>query len=1474
MLVLGEPSSSIESRKTMPKRLVIFQLPLPSMRLVKQSALELATPRRNQQATLSLFRLTQPSTPALTLSLELLTAAVAVVTRPRFSSRLAISTTSSLPPREQSIHLTGEYSFSLSSSDIVANGNGYNGTFALAESEDFDYWIETTTFTENADSAIEPVLTTTTSTGEYSYRPTSGAPGELATVTGADVILPFNYTETIHNETWVNNSDFKAINTDVQTGTRSSSVEEYSLYNETTTHSGNISTANNSTSVASSVVTDASASFDGNYTTTLDYVTNYEEEGYEQGSEASTQNLHYDGSVHAETTFGLDEIETVFDLQDNLVSSFTQVGSGTAGDTPLGETLQFQDEQWGLYDSQNNIIPTGEGEQETWKFQTKGRIESRSSIAGTAKQQISNHLNSLDAAFSTYNHAYIEGTASSSASYLESNGASSSERYDGSAQSNLTFTSEATTNEQGIVQSVGDRYTLTGKGDVDFTGSFTSNASLHGNSNSEDDNQTVALSQTNRSGAVASLASDVQYDFIRTNQGDWNDADFNTTLSTQASVGNSSRGTVTTKVTEDNLYPETTPIQNNEATTYVLAVTHNGTFVNDTREGTPLGGTHIGSGHVTRYEQTTNRDTVFAAIADQRDELANEPLYLGLLASGGCSLEKSISSVTDKEEYDYSDTNGAVTREGNFSNQTEFSNDRIDRRNFSDDDTSYSYREDTGRRSNSDTDGTFTDSTGGATPNSYHADTAIDQAQEAFRATQSKFSTQTGDPETGTGNRTAETSHSNTKGRSGTEYSGTGQIDNEEVTQRAGQEEATQLGRVSTGGSYFNESTGSQDIDGVTTKSHTVESSTGNGRSQQEGDSETHSNGSQNSDSTSGEASSDQTGHSTSSGTVATNQIATGTDSREKTSTLSTATSTSHATNSSEGDVSLDANGTDALFDVTNSTGGEQTLTTTRTTEQTADETDSASSSHSTVTRADTTGGDLTTEGKVTLTGGHVTTEAGLPTGKTNNGVTIDFTLNENARYDDAATPQFVFSTASGTLTEGADTTLASSNEEDLSEVHAKLVRKATEDSTETSGWRKGDSEGETVTRTIDGQRVITTESDIEIDGELSEEVDSTTRGNRTDEIKVVSWDYDITSDDDYKKTDRTETSTLTDKESEEQTTQSIVLVTTHDSTEVRPPTFSNAWVESTVITQKDLSTKTTTSEGNQPGDKQTLKITGDLNRTETLTKDYTQEYNNYDDLPQSSGQSSGQSLETPFIIDESMRDIDDYYPIAGRAPIEKETTTTIHTKITNYNSVHALGADGESAVGGRFTASNNEVTKVLSRDEVDLRLANLTSNAEPYLLVSLAIAKGWNKEISSYSQLTFEAGVYWDDAEGNRQMVGGWIGSAVSGEGRKGDLEIIEHRTDDVAAEESEKHYQQSVKSKTSTLTVGSYGLGVSVSTSSSLYELQETQNDQSEYRYLCVMDCSNEYEEDRREKIQFPDAKRARRARSQRLSSRARMS
>ncbi len=62
-----------------------------------------------------------------------------------------------------------------------------------------------------------------------------------------------------------------------------------------------------------------------------------------------------------------------------------------------------------------------------------------------------------------------------------------------------------------------------------------------------------------------------------------------------------------------------------------------------------------------------------------------------------------------------------------------------------------------------------------------------------------------------------------------------------------------------------------------------------------------------------------------------------------------------------------------------------------------------------------------------------------------------------------------------------------------------------------------------------------------------------------------------------------------------------------------------------------------------------------------------------------------------------------------------------------------------------------------------------------------------------------------------------------------------------------------QSVKSKTSTLTVGSYGLGVSVSTSSSLYELQETQNDQSEYRFLCVMDCSNEYEEDRREKIQF---------------------
>ena len=77
----------------------------------------------------------------------------------------------------------------------------------------------------------------------------------------------------------------------------------------------------------------ASATFDGEYFESLDYVDNYEANGYEQVQESTTQS---DGSLNASIAYSGDVETADVDFSDNLVSSFTSVGSGSAADHAFG----------------------------------------------------------------------------------------------------------------------------------------------------------------------------------------------------------------------------------------------------------------------------------------------------------------------------------------------------------------------------------------------------------------------------------------------------------------------------------------------------------------------------------------------------------------------------------------------------------------------------------------------------------------------------------------------------------------------------------------------------------------------------------------------------------------------------------------------------------------------------------------------------------------------------------------------------------------------------------------------------------------------------------------------------------------------------------------------------------------------------------------------------------------------------------
>ena len=934
--------------------------------------------------------------------------------------------------------------------------------------------------------------------------------------------------------------------------------------------------------------------------------------------------------------------------------------------------------------------------------------------------------------------------------------------------STLTFNSDATASEQGVVHAVGGEYRSEGRGNLDSDGRFTSNSVVIGHTLTDTDTESSNLYHTSRSGASATSVGGTNYGFVFTDQGEKVDATFDTTVSATAGGGISLFGTATIKAdpTDPTDVDYTLPIHDNDASTYQLDVTHTGTSGYDNLQAagqTISAGTTSGSGHVTRTETITNRDTGFSGTREEDLDGLPEQEERILLAAGGASgfsFSKSLITVINTEDYDYTDDNGALTREGTFDTRNEGSNEFLNQIDHTTNDslTSYTYREDGGARAENNVVGSFKETTGTGSDSST-AEGQTEDKQETFRTTKLRYSTR---DDSGDGNRSSETSHFNTKGKVKSEYEGLVTLDNTEgsaegntegndkVDTRAGQDSSEQFGQVAIGGTSFRES---HKVDTTTgTVTHTVSTSNGNDRSEQtaEGDMRsTQDSGGQ--ASSTGNTSASQSGTSNDHGKVSTTEFTRGADSTERVTTLSKLDSKSEGKNTSSGDVTVGSDGTNAAFDVTSDSDGHETLKTKRTRNFNSNDGAGATSrSKSSVTRTDASETDLSTTGKITLDGGDTAVESGLPTGPSGNEVTIEHTLRENSKSGAFATPRYAFSNNNGTLSNDADVTLSGEGSpQDLESIHAKLVKKWSEDSKETSGWRafdltNGIYKGETTKRTINGEQANKVDADLDTDLDANldtdEQTQPTANGSHTDEIKVVSWYYDVTDEENWTKNNRTETSTQTTNNSDSESTTSFVVDLDVDnrtrSTPVNPTAGDPEQVTIKLYTIDSTDTQTQTVKQGEGNPEHSLKITSDK-----TTKDRAEVKNALYPLKQEIfGKVANDGFNTVLV------------PITYFSSTDYTDTTTF-VKKSNYDSTHKIDKAGRVS-GGKFTADSTSEKSTSFKGSRDDPPMTPDTPLDPFPLLPFPEQHRLHT-ITTQSRKVDEKGNYHDDASGKRVQSG-----------------------------------------------------------------------------------------------------------------------
>ena len=250
-------------------------------------------------------------------------------------------------------------------------------------------------------------------------------------------------------------------------------------------------------------------------------------------------------------------------------------------------------------------------------------------------------------------------------------------------------------------------------------------------------------------------------------------------------------------------------------------------------------------------------------------------------------------------------------------------------------------------------------------------------------------------------------------------------------------------------------------------------------------------------------------------------------DSKETTTTLSSGRESGSSGGHADGIVAANGAGAGTEFDVHSDASGSSSGKTTRTTTVS----DPTNRSRAVITRSDTAGGSLTSDGTVATGGGHVEREGDV-SGNSQSGAQITFDYTANG---DAGGGVFSFGREVGTIY--TDLSLNFEGGWDEADLHGEGKRTSGEDSTSTDGWQKylPDANGfhwsgATTTRTLVTRDQVSTELSEEEEGEgegEGEDADQAKGPRTTDRVNISSFEID-SHPDDFHGITKNWTSTLT----------------------------------------------------------------------------------------------------------------------------------------------------------------------------------------------------------------------------------------------------------------------------------------------------------------------------------------------------------
>jgi len=366
--------------------------------------------------------------------------------------------------------------------------------------------------------------------------------------------------------------------------------------------------------------------------------------------------------------------------------------------------------------------------------------------------------------------------------------------------------------------------------------------------------------------------------------------------------------------------------------------------------------------------------------------------------------------------------------------------------------------------------------------------------------------------------------------------------------------------------------------------------------------------------------------------------------------------------------------------------------------------TDPNSNSLTTVTRTDVGQGSLHSNG--TLNSGSATGRDGTASGNTTNDATVTISHQMNGKVGDHT---YRFADARGTLIGGQKLGFSAAWDADPEEIHASLVKKASEHTTGTEGER-------TFYVDVNG---------VHYSGNTTRQtIDSPDAETLTDTVTDSFWQYDVAGFNDIYRRDRTETSTLTAKSGKTEAgdasrTESIVRTWketiddrhfTHIDNEPSGGTDTTDVTTSHTVDDHGTQTKTTTLSGPVNRPTATLKITLDANRTDVN-------------------------------VTTTVRKVDreDSEVTQHETYTKTERTGVEYKRSSDYESQHKVGPN-DRAQGGSFTSTDKTTTTDFTRKDWNDHGGG--SSASTTWTIS---NKGWSENSNSIVNDLSENGSYYD---------------------------------------------------------------------------------------------------------------------------------